>query len=86
MPAWQRARAARERDAAGGAAAEELRGVRSRLCALLAREPARYNLGRLLAVVAPTELWDEQVVLRQKARVDLTASLTTSMGGSRPAS
>ncbi|KAK9839815.1 hypothetical protein WJX81_003522 [Elliptochloris bilobata] len=66
MLAWQRACAARERDAAGGAAAEELRGLRGRLCALLAREPARYDLGRLLAAVAPTELWDEQVVLHQK--------------------
>ena len=68
MPAWQRARAAKERDSAGGAAVAELRGVRARLCALLAQDPARYDLGRLLAAVADTELWDEQVVLYQKAR------------------
>jgi len=68
VPAWRAARAARERDAAGGAAVGDLRALRGRLCALLAHEPARYDLGRLLAAVAHTELWDEQVVLHQKAR------------------
>ena len=68
MPAWQAARAAGARDAAGGAAAAAQRALRGSQCALLAREPARYDLGRLLAAVAHTELWDEQVVMHQKAR------------------
>ncbi len=72
VPAWERARAARRREAAEAAegceeeeAARELRAVRAKLCGLLEASEL-VDAGLVLERVSDGELWDEQVLLHSK--------------------
>ncbi|BDA48080.1 Transforming growth factor-beta receptor-associated protein [Coccomyxa sp. Obi] len=65
VPAWERAKAARERMAEDSAAAARQREVRDKLCGLL-EESVLYDARAVLQRCADTELWDEQVVLHSK--------------------
>ena len=72
IPAWERARAARRREAAEAGegsneeeVAQNLRAVRAKLCGLLEASEL-VDAGLVLECVSDGELWDEQVLLQSK--------------------
>lgn len=78
-PAWERARAARERMAEDSDQAQRLRDVRDKLCSLL-EESVLYDARAVLQRCADTELWDEQVVLHSKVRLNLLRAQALGSG------